>query len=134
MHLAAVAFLVHEYDQAIAYFTRSLGFRLVEDTRLSDTKRWVIVSPGSAGGTSLLLARAADDAQRACVGRQGGGRVAFFLHTHDFDRDHARLLAAGVDFLEPPRRETYGTVAVFRDLYGNKWDLIGPMRDESPAR
>jgi catechol 2,3-dioxygenase-like lactoylglutathione lyase family enzyme len=126
MYLAAGTFLVRDYDEAIAFFTRSLGFRLLEDTTISDTKRWVIVSPGNAGGTNLLLAKAVGDEQLAAVGKQGGGRVAFFLHTNDFENQSSHMRTAGVEFLEAPRREAYGTVAVFRDLYGNKWDLIQP--------
>lgn len=124
-HLAHVAFLVHDYDEAISYFTRQLGFRLIEDTRLSDTKRWVLVSPGSEDGVTLLLARAATPVQAATVGKQGGGRVMFFLRTDDFWRDYERMSATGVRFVEQPRDESYGTVVVFEDLYGNKWDLIG---------
>ena len=123
-HLAHVAFLVHDYDEAIAWFTTRLGFRLLEDTRLSATKRWVLVAPPGEGATALLLARAATPEQAAVVGRQGGGRVFLFLHTDDFHRDHAAYLARGVAFVEPPREEPYGTVAVFEDLYGNRWDLV----------
>ena len=125
-HLAAVSYLVRDYDEAIAWFTQKLGFRLIEDTPLSDTKRWVVVAPpgAGAGGASLLLARAYNDEQRAQVGRAAGGRVAFFLHTDDFAREHAAFLACGVRFREAPRHEPYGTVAVFDDLYGNGWDLI----------
>ena len=122
--LAHVAFLVHDYDDAIAFFTRQLGFRVVEDRRISDTKRWVLVSPGAEEGATLLLARAATPAQAAAVGKQGGGRVTFFLHTDDFRRDYERMRVAGVTFVEQPREEDYGTVVVFEDLYGNKWDLI----------
>ncbi len=124
--LAAIALLVPDYDEAIAYFTGALGFDLVEDTRLAADKRWVRVRPPGSGGASILLARAATDEQRAAVGRQGGGRVWLFLHTDDFAADHARLIAAGVAFTEAPRREPYGTVAVFTDRYGNRWDLIEP--------
>lgn len=123
-HLAHVAFLVHEYDEAIAFFTHQLGFRLIEDTRQTDTKRWVLVSPGAEDGSTLLLARAATPAQAAAVGKQGGGRVTFFLRTDDFRRDYERMRASGVRFLEQPREEEYGTVVIFEDLYGNKWDLI----------
>lgn len=124
MNLATITYLVRDYDEAIAYFTRALGFALVEDTKLSESKRWVIVS--ADGGSNLLLAKAATEEQLAAVGNQAGGRVAFFLQTDDFATTHRRLLAAGVEFVEPPRDEPYGTVVVFRDLYGNKWDLIGP--------
>ena len=123
--LAHVALLVREYDEAIAWFTTVLGFELVEDTRISATKRWVLVAPPGASETRILLARAASDAQAARVGDQSGGRVTFFLRTDDFARDHARMKERGVRFLEPPRAEPYGSVAVFEDLYGNRWDLLG---------
>jgi catechol 2,3-dioxygenase-like lactoylglutathione lyase family enzyme len=123
-HLAHVAFLVRDYDEAIAYFTERLGFRLVEDTPLSETKRWVLVAPPGANETALLLARAATPEQAAVVGKQGGGRVMFFLHTDDFSRDYERYKANGITFVEAPRKESYGTVVVFQDLYGNKWDLV----------
>ncbi len=120
--LALTALLVADYDPAIAWFTEALGFTLVEDVDQGGGKRWVVVAP--PGGSGLLLARAADADQRAMIGRQGGGRVFLFLETDDFARDHARMTAAGVRFLETPRREPYGTVAVFEDLSGNRWDLI----------
>lgn len=120
--LALTALLVAEYDPAIAFFTTALGWDLVEDVAQGGEKRWVVVAP--AGGSGLLLARAADDGQRAMIGKQGGGRVFLFLETDDFHRDHARMTAAGVRFLETPRREVYGTVAVFEDISGNRWDLI----------
>lgn len=119
-----VALLVRDYDAAIGFFTGALGFELLEDTDLGDGKRWVRVAPRGTRGASLVLARASTPAQAARVGDQCGGRVGFFLHTDDFVRDHARFEAAGVRFLEPPRQEAYGTVAVFEDLYGNRWDLI----------
>ena len=120
-----MALLVRDYDESIAWFVDRLGFTLVEDTRLSATKRWVVIeAPG--GGSALLLARTANAAQDEAVGTAAGGRVAFFLHTDAFDREHARLTTAGVRFLETPRDEPYGRVAVFADLYGNRWDLIGP--------
>lgn len=125
MRLAHVAYLVRDYDEAIRWFTEKLGFRLVEDAPLSPHKRWVVVAP-PGGGTSLLLARAEGPAQEAAAGRQSGGRVFLFLHTDDFARDHAAMSAKGVCFLETPRREPFGTVAVFEDLYGMKWDLIEP--------
>src|SRR5207253_2045900 len=120
---AAVTFLVRDYDEAIAWFTGALGFDLLENSELGDGKRWVRVSAKS-GGSALLLAKA-DGPERA-VGRAAGGRVAFFLYTDDFARDHVAMLAKGVHFREPPRHEDYGTVAVFDDLYGNGWDLIEP--------
>ena len=127
-HLGCVALLVRDYDEAIAYYAGVLGFALLEDTPLGGGKRWVRVAPPGAGETSLLLARAEGPAQLAHVGDQAGGRVGFFLHTDDFARDHAALQARGVRFLEPPRTEAYGTVAVFADLYGNRWDLLEPTR------
>ncbi|HEX6060024.1 MAG TPA: VOC family protein [Gemmatimonadaceae bacterium] len=124
-----VALIVRDYDEAIAYYTGVLGFTLLEDTPLGVAKRWVVVAPpgrGADGSASaaLLLARAATPEQAARVGDQTGGRVFLFLETDDFDRDHAAMLARGVDFVEAPRRESYGSVAVFRDLYGNRWDLV----------
>jgi catechol 2,3-dioxygenase-like lactoylglutathione lyase family enzyme len=121
--LSALSLLVADYDEAIAWFTRVLGFDLLEDTHLGDGKRWVKVAPGG-GGTALLLARATTPEQIAAIGRQGGGRVWLFLSTDDFDADHAAMAARGVKFLEAPRREPYGAVAVFEDLCGNRWDLI----------
>lgn len=123
--LGSVALLVPDYDPAIAFFTGALGFTLDEDTALGGGKRWVRVTP-PGGGVSLVLARAAGPDQRAAIGRQGGGRVWLFLETDDFGRDHAAFRAAGVAFEGAPRREPYGTVAVFRDPFGNRWDLIGP--------
>ncbi|MFR0354763.1 VOC family protein [Streptomyces sediminimaris] len=129
-HVALVTLVVDDYDEAIGFYTGALGFRLAEDTPRPDGSRWVVVTPGGQGtddrSTSLLLARAKGDEQRARVGDQTGGRVGFFLHTDDFARDHARMLAAGVTFLEEPRHEPYGSVAVFQDLYGNRWDLLQP--------
>ena len=125
--VALVTLVVGDYDEAIRFYTEALGFRLVEDTPRPDGSRWVVVRPdGEESGTDLLLARAKDEAQRARVGDQTGGRVGFFLHTDDFARDHARMLRAGVTFLEEPRHEPYGSVAVFQDLYGNRWDLLQP--------
>ena len=124
--IAHITLVVRDYDEAIAFYTGALGFVLLEDTALGDGKRWVRVAPRGASETALLLAVAGDDAQRARIGDQTGGRVGFFLHTDDFDRDHAAMSARGVRFLEPPRRESYGTVAVFEDLYGNRWDLLEP--------
>jgi catechol 2,3-dioxygenase-like lactoylglutathione lyase family enzyme len=124
--LALVTVLVDDYDRAIAHYTGALGFELREDTDLGHGKRWVRVAPPGSQETGLLLAQASDAAQRARIGDQTGGRVGFFLHTDDFARDHARMLAAGIEFLEAPRHETYATVAVFRDAYGNRWDLLQP--------
>jgi catechol 2,3-dioxygenase-like lactoylglutathione lyase family enzyme len=121
-----VSLLVRDYDEAIAYYTSILGFQLVEDTPLAPGKRWVLVAPRSAtdGGTYLLLARAKNATELAAVGQQSGGRVFLFLHTDDFQRDYALFHARGVKFLEAPRSEPYGTVAVFQDEYGNRWDLL----------
>ena len=125
--IALVTLVVGDYDEAIRHYTQALGFQLVEDTPRPGGSRWVVVRPGTgAEGTGLLLARAEGEAQRARIGDQTGGRVGFFLHTDDFARDHARMLAAGVVFLEEPRHEPYGSVAVFQDLYGNRWDLLQP--------
>lgn len=123
LSLGAVTLLVRDYDEAIAWYVDRAGFVLVEDTDLGAGKRWVTVAP-STDGPRLLLARASGPEQEARVGDQTGGRVMLFLHTDAFDADHARMMAAGVRFLEEPRREPYGSVAVFEDLYGNKWDLL----------
>jgi catechol 2,3-dioxygenase-like lactoylglutathione lyase family enzyme len=125
VRLALVTLVVDDYDRAIAFYRDTLGFELVTDDQLDGTKRWVVVRPPGAE-TGLLLARAVDARQRAHVGDQTGGRVAFFLTTDDFGRQHARLVDAQVQFVESPRTEAYGTVAVFEDLYGNRWDLLGP--------
>ncbi|MEF9901935.1 VOC family protein [Streptomyces sp. P9-A2] len=125
--VALVTLVVDDYDEAIRFYTEALGFRLAEDTLRPDGSRWVVVEPDAGGtGTGLLLARAKGDGQRPRIGDQTGGRVGFFLHTDDFARDHARMTAAGVTFLEHPRHEPYGSVAVFQDLYGNRWDLLQP--------
>ncbi|MFJ7241269.1 VOC family protein [Streptomyces olivaceus] len=125
--IALVALVVDDYDEAIRFYTEALGFRLAEDAPRPDGSRWVVVEPGgSVRGAALLLARASGEAQRSRIGDQTGGRVGFFLHTDDFARDHARMAAAGVTFLEEPRHEPYGSVAVFQDLYGNRWDLLQP--------
>ncbi|MFJ6370444.1 VOC family protein [Streptomyces virginiae] len=125
-HIALTALLVHDYDEAIDFYTRALGFDLAEDTPRPDGSRWVVVRPPGATESALLLARAKDDAQRSRVGDQTGGRVGHFLYTDDFARDHARMAAEGVRFMEEPRHEAYGSVAVFEDLYGNRWDLLQP--------
>lgn len=120
--IGLVTLVVRDYDEAIAWYVDAAGFTLVEDAD-QGSKRWVTVAP-SGGGPLLLLARATTPEQEARIGDQTGGRVGFFLHTDAFDADHARMKAAGVRFLEDPRREAYGSVAVFEDLYGNKWDLL----------
>lgn len=123
-HLGALALLVRDYDEAIAWFTQKLGFNLLEDTPLTAEKRWVRVAPPGSVETSLLLARAVGPEQEAAIGHQSGGRVFLFLHTDDFRRDYEALRARNVHFREAPREEVYGTVAVFEDLYGNRWDLL----------
>lgn len=123
-HLANIALLVGDYDEAIAWYTQVLGFSLLQDNDLGDGRRWVRVAPPGASGSALLLAQAGTEAQRARIGDQVGGRVGFFLHTDDFTRDHAAMTARGVRFAEEPRTESYGTVAVFVDLYGNRWELV----------
>ena len=130
--LGLVTFVAREYDEAIGFFVGKLDFELVEDTNMGDGKRWVVVAPTSGStsglnsGASLLIARAVTDGEKASVGNQAGGRVAFFLNTDNFDRDYANWSARGVKFREQPRHEVYGTVAVFEDLYGAPWDLIQP--------
>ena len=125
--IALTTLVVADYDEALAWYRDRLGFRLVEDTVLGDDKRWLVIAPpgGQASG-GLLLARAAGPAQTASIGNQAGGRVFLFLQTDDFQRDYHAMRAAGVAFLEEPRHESYGTVAVFADLYGNRWDLLQP--------
>jgi catechol 2,3-dioxygenase-like lactoylglutathione lyase family enzyme len=130
-HIAAVTLLVPDYDQAIAYYVGKLGFRLVEDTALSAAKRWVVVAPPGNAGTGLLLAQADSPNQWQAIGNQSGGRVFFILKTDDFDRDFARFKEAGIEFLEEPRKEAYGKVVVFRDAFGNKWDLIEPLANQA---
>lgn len=128
VRLALTTLVVPDYDAGIAFCVRGLGFDLVEDTDMGGGKRWVVVGGGDAKdcGGRLLLARAANDAQTAAIGNQTGGRVGFFAHTDDFTGTHARLVDAGAKFEEEPRHETYGTVAVFSDPFGNRWDLIEP--------
>lgn len=124
-YLGAVALLVRDYDEAIAFYTEQLRFRLLEDTPMEPGKRWVVLAPPGSAETRLLLAEATPE-QAPHVGSQAGGRVFLFLHTDDFWRDYHAMQARGVRFLEAPRREAYGTVAVFEDLYGTKWDLLEP--------
>ena len=129
-HIAHVSLLVRYYDEAISFFTRSLGFELVEDTPSTDRrgrdKRWVLVAPPNSAGANLLLAKALNEEEATRIGNQTGGRVFLFLYTDDFWRDYARYQAMGIDFVRPPRQEPYGMVAVFKDLYGNMWDLLQP--------
>ncbi len=124
--LSLITVVVDDYDRAIAHYCGALGFALREDTDLGGGKRWVRVAPAGSTETCLLLAQASTDEQRARIGDQTGGRVGFFLQTDDFWRDHARMAAAGVEFMETPREESYATVVVFRDAYGNRWDLLQP--------
>ena len=125
LKLAQLALVVRDYDEAIAWYTRVLGFALAEDSALGGGKRGVVLRPPGPGGADLLLARAASPEQEARIGNQTGGRVFLFLHSDDFWREHRALTAHGVTFVNGPREEAYGTVAVFEDLYGNRWDLIG---------
>ena len=126
--LSMISLLVSDYDEAIEYFTKILDFDLIEDTRMSDTKRWVVVAPAGSAGTRVLLAKAANAEQETRIGNQTGGRVFLFLDTDDFEGDHAKYVARGVNFIEQPRHEPYGTVAVFKDLCGNKWDFVERKR------
>jgi len=119
-----VSLLVRDYDDAISFYTEKLGFDLLEDTDLGAGKRWVLVAPPGARESSLLLAKASTSEQEKCIGKQTGGRVFLFLHTDDFWRDYKNMKSLGVRFLEEPRKEFYGIVVVFEDLYGNKWDLL----------
>ena len=124
--LVQIAIVVRDYDEAIAFYTQKLHFNLIEDTQLSETKRWVVVSPQGEGSCRLLLAKAANDEQSSRIGNQTGGRVFLFLHTDNFERDYQNLLAQNIKIIRQPSAEEYGTVAVFEDLYGNLWDLIQP--------
>jgi catechol 2,3-dioxygenase-like lactoylglutathione lyase family enzyme len=131
--IRSISLLVRDYDEAIAFFTACLRFALVEDAPLGEGKRWVIVAPPRDHGVSLLLVRAANAEQESRVGNQTGGRVLLFLHTDDFWRDYQEMKSRGVRFAEEPRQEAYGTVVVFFDLYGNKWDLVQPSSTLPPA-
>jgi len=125
-HIACITYLVRDYDEAITFFTQMLRFNLVENTDLGNGKRWVLIAPPGARESCLLLAKAATVTQQQGIGAQAGGRVFLFLHTDDFERDYHAMRARGVVFVETPRQEPYGTVAVFEDLYGNRWDLLQP--------
>lgn len=129
-HLTHIAIVVDDYDKAIAYYTKKLHFTLIEDTELSETKRWVLVRPQGAGECALLLAKGANDEQNSRIGNQTGGRVFLFLNTDDFKRDYQNLLDNDIKIVREPSLEAYGTVAVFEDLYGNLWDLIEPKENE----
>jgi len=124
--LAHIALVVNDYDEAIRFYTEKLHFDLVEDTRLSDTRRWVLVKPKGTDGCCLLLAKAANEEQKSRVGNQTGGRVFLFLHTDNFESDYQNLLDNQIEIVRSPQMEVYGTVAVFKDIYGNLWDLIEP--------
>jgi catechol 2,3-dioxygenase-like lactoylglutathione lyase family enzyme len=130
-HIAHVSLLVRDYDEAISFFTRSLGFELIEDTPSTDRqgrdKRWVLVAPPNSAGTNLLLAKASNEEEATRVGNQTGGQVFLFLYTDNFWRDYRAMTANGVKFTREPKNEPYGTVAVFEDLYGNRWDLLQPV-------
>jgi len=126
--LAHIAIVVNDYDEAIKFYTEKLHFDLVEDTQLSETKRWVLVRPKGGDSCCLLLAKAASEEQLSRVGNQTGGRVFLFLHTDNFERDYQDLLDQQIEILRQPQREEYGTVAVFKDLYGNLWDMIEPAK------
>jgi catechol 2,3-dioxygenase-like lactoylglutathione lyase family enzyme len=125
-HLALVAIVVADYDEAIAWYTEKLGFTLVEDSAQTPTKRWVVVAPPGGPGSALLLAKAANQRQQQAIGSQTGGRVFLFLHTDDFARDYQAYKSRGVSFVREPADESWGRVAVFADLYGNLWDLVQP--------
>jgi len=127
-HIAHIALVVNNYDEAIDFYTKKLHFDLIEDTRLSETKRWVLVAPKGSTGCRLLLAEAATEEQKSRVGNQTGGRVFLFMHTDDFARDYQNLLDHQIRIVREPSIEAYGTVAVFEDLYGNLWDLIEPSK------
>ncbi|MEP6847183.1 MAG: VOC family protein [Panacibacter sp.] len=124
--LTQIALVVNDYDEAIAFYTQKLNFILLEDTVLSDTKRWVVVKPNGEAGCNILLAKAANEEQKSHVGNQTGGRVFLFMHTDDLKRDYENMRANNIEFIREPAEEQYGTVAVFKDLYGNLWDLIEP--------
>lgn len=124
MRIGHLTLVVNDYDEAITYYTQKLGFTLVEDIKLTEEKRWVIVAPDGAESAGLLLAKAVNEEQIAHIGNQTGGRVFLFLNTRTFWQTYENLKAQNVDFLEEPRAESYGWVVVFRDLYGNKWDLL----------
>ncbi|HVM86813.1 MAG TPA: VOC family protein [Puia sp.] len=129
--LASVTIVVKDYDEAIHFFTRKLSFRLIEDTKLTIEKRWVLVSPPADNSCCILLAKAVNERQTASIGNQTGGRVAFFLHTDNFWSDFEQLNKNEVHFVRQPEEQEYGTVAVFEDLYGNLWDLIQPKSNEN---
>jgi uncharacterized glyoxalase superfamily protein PhnB len=127
-HIARIALVVKDYDEAIAFYSQKLGFTILEDTQLSESKRWVVMAPHGSAECALLLAKASDDEQQTRIGNQTGGRVFLFLYTDDFQRDYQNLIDKNVMIIRKPIVEPYGTVAVFADLYGNLWDLIEPTK------
>jgi len=133
LHISLISLLVNDYDEAIDHYVRQLGFLLLEDTLLSSEKRWVVVAPASGAQTGLLLAKAVGESQTAAIGRQSGGRVFLFLETDDFYGKYNAMSEAGIVFLETPRHEAYGVVAVFEDKFGNRWDLIERAKPAGPV-
>lgn len=127
-HIAHISLLVSDYDEAINFYTQKLNFTLIEDTPIGDDKRWVLVAPAGSRECCLLLAKASSDEQKKFIGKQTGGRVFLFLYTDDFERDYQNLIRENIQILRAPKQESYGTVAVFADLYGNLWDLIEPQK------
>ena len=125
-HIAHIALVVDDYDRAIEFYTQKLSFNLIEDTVLTETKRWVLVAPKGSSECKLLLAKASNEEQKSRMGNQTGGRVFLFLYTDSFDRDYNEMKSKGIELVRLPSKEAYGTVAVFKDIYGNLWDLIGP--------
>jgi catechol 2,3-dioxygenase-like lactoylglutathione lyase family enzyme len=134
LKIAHISLVVRDYDEAIAFYLEKLDFKLIEDTALSEAKRWVLITPSDPEGCSLLLAKATNERQIACIGNQSGGRVFLFLFTDDFWLKYNKMVERGVNFVRPPKEEKYGTVAVFEDLYGNLWDLIQPQENMSASR
>jgi catechol 2,3-dioxygenase-like lactoylglutathione lyase family enzyme len=132
--LALISLVVKDYDEAISFYTQKLQFKLIEDTQLSEEKRWVVVKPAESSGCGLLLAKAANPRQEATIGQQTGGRVFLFLHTDNIVRDYENMKKQGIDFVREPSAESFGRVAVFKDLYGNLWDLIEPAKPEMNNR
>lgn len=131
--IAQIALVVNDYDEAIDFYTQKLNFTLIEDTQLSEAKRWVVVAPPGDKGCNLLLAKASNERQLQAVGNQTGGRVFLFLFTDDFWRDYNKMVEKGIHFVRPPQEQPYGTVAVFEDLYGNLWDFIEPSSENSAS-
>ncbi|MEZ4887989.1 MAG: VOC family protein [Chitinophagales bacterium] len=131
--IAQIALVVKDYDEAIEFYTQKLNFTLIEDTIMSETKRWVVVAPKGEKGCNLLLAKAANEEQASRIGNQAGGRVFLFMFTDDFWRDYHDMVKKGIHFIRPPKEEVYGIVAVFEDLYGNLWDVIQPSSENSAS-